>query len=376
LRKTTQIAHSPTPDATASPSLPAPVFHDPVHHIKIFQGDSLEILAAIPENCVDLIFADPPYFLSNNGITCHAGRMVSVNKGDWDKLPGSDLGPARARYDKVHEFNLSWLAACQRVLKPNGTIWVSGTSHVIHSVGFAMQQLGFKLLNDISWVKPNPPPNLSCRYFTHATETIIWAAKNAKSRHTFNYAHMKEINRGKQMKGVWHVYPPAKEEKLFGKHPTQKPVKLLERILQAASNEGDLVLDPFLGSGTTALIALRLSRQILGVDFEQTWIQLALVRLCSDLVQAQISVVCLHFDLDPQPDPMDRSRSLVSRQLKLVQQECRFYFIGASNRRVIFSVAAESLDEAREKFLASGHSDSDALFVIKTETEIYLAQGK
>ena len=139
--------------------------------------------------------------------------MVSVNKGDWDKLPGSELGPARARYDKVHEFNLSWLAACQRVLKPNGTIWVSGTSHVIHSVGFAMQQLGFKLLNDISWVKPNPPPNLSCRYFTHATETIIWAAKNSKSRHTFNYAHMKEINRGKQMKSVWEIVPSTPKTK-------------------------------------------------------------------------------------------------------------------------------------------------------------------
>ena len=154
-------------------ALPAPVFHDAKHHIKISQGDCLDILAAIPPACVDLIFADPPYFLSNNGITCHAGRMVSVNKGQWDKSPGADLGPARDRFDKVHEFNRAWLAACQRVLKPNGTIWVSGTSHIIHSVGFAMQQLGFKLLNDISWVKPNPPPNLSCRYFTHAIYRLL-----------------------------------------------------------------------------------------------------------------------------------------------------------------------------------------------------------
>ena len=167
-------------------SLPAPVFRDDKHHIRIYQGDCLEILAAMPADCVDLIFADPPYFLSNNGITCHAGRMVSVNKGDWDRSRGADAN---------HEFNRAWLAACQRVLKPNGTIWVSGTSHVIHSVGFAMQQLEFKLLNDISWVKPNPPPNLSCRYFTHATETIIWAAKNKKSRHKFNYALMKQIER-------------------------------------------------------------------------------------------------------------------------------------------------------------------------------------
>jgi site-specific DNA-methyltransferase (adenine-specific) len=167
--ETQATAHSATPDLSRRSlgeggALPAPVFHEAKHHIKIFQGDCLDILAAIPESCVDLIFADPPYFLSNNGITCHAGRMVSVNKGQWDVSRGADAN---------HEFNRAWLAACQRVLKPNGTIWVSGTSHVIHSVGFAMQQLGFKLLNDISWVKPNPPPNLSCRYFTHATETII-----------------------------------------------------------------------------------------------------------------------------------------------------------------------------------------------------------
>ena len=143
-----------------SPStLPAPAFEDAKHHLKIYQGDCLDLLPAIPENSVDLVFADPPYFLSNGGITCHAGKMVSVNKGAWDKSRGPDAN---------HDFNTAWLAACQRVLKPNGSIWVSGTSHVIHSVGFALQQLGFKLLNDISWVKPNPPPNLSCRYFTHA----------------------------------------------------------------------------------------------------------------------------------------------------------------------------------------------------------------
>ena len=144
-----------------SPNLPSPAFDDPKHHLRIYHGDCLELLEKIPESSVDLVFADPPYFLSNGGITCHAGKMVSVNKGEWDKSRGPDAN---------HDFNTAWLAAAQRVLKPNGSIWVSGTAHVIHSVGFAMQQLGFKLLNDISWVKPNSPPNLSCRYFTHATE--------------------------------------------------------------------------------------------------------------------------------------------------------------------------------------------------------------
>ncbi len=369
MRKSAQLNPVPA-DSNAESHLPAPVFHDPKHHIKIFQGDCLEILAKIPEACVDLIFADPPYFLSNNGITCHAGRMVSVNKGDWDRSRGADAN---------HEFNRAWLAACQRVLKPNGTIWVSGTSHVIHSVGFAMQQLDFKLLNDISWVKPNPPPNLSCRYFTHATETIIWAAKNKKSRHAFNYKLMKETNRGKQMKSVWEVLPPTREEKLFGKHPAQKPVALLERIILASSNEGDLVLDPFMGSGTTLLSAFRLRRAAYGCEFEFQSVSLALRRICSELVQVEIFVSCLQISVDLVSRSMDRSRCThnriagMSTRFQLVHQELRFHFIGGTKREVIFSVLAESLDEAREKFLASGLSDSSLFFIVKTQTEIYLA---
>jgi len=272
---------------TKSPiKLPAPVFDDPKHHIRLYQGDCLELLALIPESSVDLIFADPPYFLSNGGITCHAGRMVSVNKGDWDKSKGPGAN---------HEFNRAWLAACQRVLKPNGSIWVSGTAHVIHSVGFAMQQLGFKLLNDISWVKPNPPPNLSCRYSTHATETLIWAARDNKSRHTFNYKLMKETNRGKQMKSVWTIPPPEPWEKKFGKHPTQKPVALLERILLASSNEGDLVLDPFCGSGTTLLAAGNLEREATGIEIESKYVEMSVRRL-----QRSMSPRTIHIALEPE----------------------------------------------------------------------------
>ena len=361
------------PEQKAGARLPEPVFHDKKHGIKIYQGDCLDILAAIPEGCIDLIFADPPYFLSNNGITCHAGRMVSVNKGEWDRSRGPDAN---------HEFNRAWLSACQRVLKSNGTIWVSGTSHVIHSVGFAMQQLGFKLLNDVTWVKPNPPPNLSCRYFTHATETLVWAARSAKSKHVFNYELMKKLAGGKQMKSVWTIPPPEAWEKRFGKHPTQKPVALLERILLASSNEGDLVLDPFLGSGTTLLTAFRLHRRALGCDLSLEWLDVSIRRICSDLVQVQTSVFSLDLSLDLVPDPVDRSkcaRSLaeartteMSSRFQLVQQERRFYFIGRSQRKVIFSVLAESLEEARQKFSASGGSESDAIVVVKTETEIYL----
>ena len=360
---------------TKSPiKLPAPVFNDEKHHIRLYQGDSLELLALLPESSVDLIFADPPYFLSNGGITCHAGRMVSVNKGAWDK----SQGPAAN-----HEFNRAWLSACQRILKPNGSLWVSGTAHVIHSVGFAMQQLDFKLLNDISWVKPNPPPNLSCRYFTHATETIIWAARDKKSRHTFNYKLMKETNRGKQMKSVWEIKPPETWEKRFGKHPTQKPLALLERILLASSHEGDLVLDPFSGSGTTALAALRTRRTTIALELSYDYLALTLQRLTPDLIRVELSLTTLQFSLDLFPDPMDRSKCALSRltnraaqvpgPAQLVQQERRFYFIGRTNREVIFIVLADSLEEARQKFRASGRPDSDALFIIKTETQIYLA---
>ncbi len=352
--------------------MPAPVFHDPKHHIKIYHGDCLEILAAIPAETVDLVFADPPYFLSNDGITCHAGRMVSVNKGDWDRSRGPDTN---------HEFNRAWLAACQRVLKPNGTIWVSGTSHVIHSVGFAMQQLGFKLLNDITWVKPNPPPNLSCRYFTHATETVIWAAKNKRSKHTFHYQEMRQLAGGKQMKSVWEILPPDREEKRFGKHPTQKPVALVERILLAASNPGDLVLDPFLGSGTTAVVALRLSRWVFTIERDACCTKLALTRIVAELVFARVFVAVVQNDLDLGGAAVDRSVGRENRPMEppesttLVRRERSYYFVGRNPREVVYSVTAANLEEAWQKFRSSPQAATGVLFVIKTETEIYLAQG-
>jgi site-specific DNA-methyltransferase (adenine-specific) len=370
LSRSTEIL-SATRAAESPARIPAPVFHDPRHHIKIFQGDCLDVLAAMPESCVDLIFADPPYFLSNGGITCHAGRMVSVNKGDWDRSRGPETN---------HEFNRAWLAACQRVLKPNGTIWVSGTSHIIHSVGFAMQQLEFKLLNDITWVKPNPPPNLSCRYFTHSTETIIWAAKNKKSRHTFHYRLMKETAGGRQMKSVWEIYPPAKEEKCFGKHPTQKPVALLERILRASSNEGDLVLDPFMGSGTTSVAAFRFRRRVIGIEMEEGSANLALDRTCAELAGIAVHVACLELGLDLLPRSMDRSSTdgfdtmPAGPLARVVHREQMYYFVGTMPREIVFSIAASSIDEAWQKFRASPRGESAVLFVIKTETEIYLAQ--
>ena len=262
---------------SAPPSPPRLAYRDDERGLWLYHGNCLELLDAIaakyPEGRFDCIFADPPYFLSNGGITCHAGKMVKVDKGDWDKSRGPELN---------HEFNLEWLRRCQRVLKPHGSIWVSGTQHVIFSIGYAMQQLGFKILNDITWEKPNPPPNLSCRYFTHSTETILWAAKNEKSKHCFNYDLMRQTNRGKQMKSVWTMTAPGSDEKTHGKHPTQKPVALVERCILASTNEGDFVLDPFLGGGTTAVAAVRNARRCVGIEADGDHIALSMKRVKSE----------------------------------------------------------------------------------------------
>ena len=261
------------------------IFEDSRAGVRLYQGNCLDLmdsmLKSYPAGRFDLIFADPPYFLSNGGITCRAGRMVKVDKGAWDKSSGPELN---------HEFNQAWLSRCQRLLRPDGTLWVSGTHHVIHSVGFAMQQLGMKILNDITWEKPNPPPNLSCRYFTHAGETIIWAAKNERTRHTFNYGTMKSLNGGKQMKSVWRIPAPKQGEKTHGKHPTQKPTGLLERIILSSSNEGDVVFDPFSGSSTTGVAAIRAGRSFIGCELEEEFLALSKARLAAALEESRLDI--------------------------------------------------------------------------------------
>jgi site-specific DNA-methyltransferase (adenine-specific) len=285
---------SPIPEGHSTPT---PAFHDEARGLWLYHANSLELLddlaAEFPAGQFDCIFADPPYFLSNGGITCHSGKRVKVDKGDWDKSQGAD---------ENHNFNRAWLSRCQKVLKPDGTIWVSGTHHVILSIGFAMQQLGFKILNDIAWEKPNPPPNLSCRYFTHSTETVLWAARNEKSKHFFDYQAMRHVT-GKQMKTVWRrdefppdrvdlksiwtIPAPGRDEKLLGKHPTQKPVALIERCLLASTREGDRVLDPFLGGGTTAVACLRLKRRCVGVESDAANLDLSIKRIIAETSNAE-----------------------------------------------------------------------------------------
>ena len=232
------------------------------------KGNCLELLPNINFK-FDMIFADPPYFLSNGGISVQSGKQVSVDKGDWDKSQG---------FEKDNDFNKQWLSLCREKLTDNGTIWVSGTFHNIFSVAQSMTELGFKILNCITWQKNNPPPNLSCRFFTHSTEFILWAKKSEKSKHYFNYELMKAINGGTQMRDVWTLPAIAKWEKSCGKHPTQKPLPLLARIILASTKENDWILDPFSGSGTTGIAATILGRRFLGLEQEFEFLDMSKAR--------------------------------------------------------------------------------------------------
>lgn len=240
----------------------------------LYNGDSLEIMSRLPDNCIDMIFADPPYMLSNDGFSCQNGKMVSVNKGKWDKSKG---------FEDDLLFHETWLKQCHRILKAEGTLWVSGTYHSIYQCGFLIQKLGYHILNDIAWFKPNAAPNLSCRFFTASHETLIWARKDKKAKHIFNYSAMKNgkfpedsIKKDEtQMRSVWSIPTPPPSEKEFGKHPTQKPLSLLKRIVASSTNKGAIILDPFNGGGTTGIASKIIgNRQYIGIDMNKEYLEL------------------------------------------------------------------------------------------------------
>lgn len=238
------------------------------HDFNLLHGDTFELLPQFNFK-FDMIFADPPYFLSSGGISIHSGKVVCVDKGNWDKSMSQD---------DINSFNLKWLSLCREKLKDNGTIWISGTYHNIFSVANCLTQLGYKILNVITWEKTCPPPNISCRYFTYSTEFIIWARKSAKIAHCFNYKLMKELNGNKQMTDVWKLPAIGKWEKSCGKHPTQKPIGVLARLIQASTEPGAWILDPFCGSGTTGIAANLLGRRFLGIEMEDEFLALSKAR--------------------------------------------------------------------------------------------------
>lgn len=244
---------------------------------ELYHGDSLKLLKKFPDGSVDMVFADPPYFLSNGGISVKSGKMVIVDKGEWDKSNGFDNDAA---------FFDAWIGEIKRILKPSGTIWISGTYHSIYLCGYILGKHDYKILNDIAWYKPNAAPNLSRRYFTASHETILWAKPDKKARHTFNYDltrdgdwpedKMKVPN--KQMRSVWSINSVPPSEKKHGKHPTQKPLKLLERIVLSSTNPGDVILDPFTGSSTTGLASRKHGRKFIGIDIEKEYLDLSIKR--------------------------------------------------------------------------------------------------
>lgn len=242
-----------------------PFYKSPDRNFTLIKGDCIELLNQFDFK-FDMVFADPPYHLSNGGISIQSGKMVSVNKGIWDKSQG---------FEEDYKFDKEWLTACREKLKSNGTIWVSGTYHNIFSIARCLTELNFKILNCITWVKTNPPPNLSCRYFTYSAEYILWARKEQKTPHYYNYDLMKRINGGTQMRDVWTLPAISKWEKVQGKHPTQKPLCVMTRIIQASTQPGAWILDPFTGSSTTGIAASLLDRRFLGIDLEERFLELS-----------------------------------------------------------------------------------------------------
>jgi site-specific DNA-methyltransferase (adenine-specific) len=242
-----------------------PYFKSDDNNFCLLHGDSLDLLPQIDFK-FDMVFADPPYFLSNGGLSIQNGEIVSVNKGEWDKSFG---------FDYINDFNRKWLSLVREKMKDDATIWISGTMHNIFSVGQILTELGFKILNVITWEKTNPPPNFSCRYFTYSTEQIIWARKNEKTPHYFNYELMKKLNADKQMKDVWKLPAIQPWEKSCVKHPTQKPLSVLTRLILASTKPDAWILDPFTGSSTTGISANLLNRRFVGIDKELEFLEIS-----------------------------------------------------------------------------------------------------
>lgn len=279
------VAESAVAGRSPPPLVALPKYYD-AKVAALYLGDAVQTMAQLPAAAFDIVFADPPYGLSNGGMSCHAGRRVSVNKGEWDKSRG-----AQGDFD----FHRQWINACRRLLKDDGSLWVSGTYHSIYACGFALQQGGWHILNDITWYKPNAAPHLACRMFAASHESLVWARKDKKAKHYFDYALMRNNDwngdiikkPNKQMRSVWAINTPPPREKIHGKHPTQKPLALLERVVLSSSRKGGMVLDPFCGSATTGVAAVRHGRRFVGIDNSREYLDNHAIPRLSDELRAK-----------------------------------------------------------------------------------------
>ncbi len=233
----------------------------------LYNDDCIKVMKTLTNESVDVVFADPPYFLSNGGKSISSGKIVSVNKGEWDK---------KENYDDVEKFTTDWINECYRVLKNKSSIWITGTSHNIFVIKRIMEKVGFRIINIIIWKKVDPPPLIYKNKFRFSYEFIIWADKG--KGHIFNYDYLYNIN-NKEMEDVWVLPSVSMKEKEFGYHPTQKPECLLERIILCSSYKGQIILDPFMGSGTTCFVAKKLYREFIGIEKEEKYFDIALKRI-------------------------------------------------------------------------------------------------
>jgi len=330
----------------------------------LVQGDCMKVMPHINHK-FDMVFADPPYFLSNNGLSIQNGKIVSVNKGKWDKSKG---------FDYINSFNRNWLKHVRDLMKEDATIWISGTMHNIFSIGQLLTELDFKILNIITWQKTNPPPNFSCRYFTYSTEQIIWARKSKKVPHYYNYELMKELNGNKQMKDVWSLPAISKWEKSCGKHPTQKPLSVLTRLILASTKPNAWILDPFAGSSTTGIAANLSNRRFVGIDQEKEYLEISKKRkaeieslVIAETYRKKISgfISNNQFEkfLETEPKPIEKVALGFCRKkdISKLEQTDKFYFHAIEQGNFIQDFPTEILD-AKKLFLYQGGRGKPLLF--------------
>lgn len=325
----------------------------------LYKGDCATLCRQLPENTIDCIFADPPYFLSTgNGKVRIKDRIISFDKGDWDRVRSME---------EVHEFNTNWISSCRQVLKSNGTIWVSGTYHNIFDVATCLQEQNFKILNIIVWQKSDPPTTITDQRFNFSAEYIIWARREERTTHFFNYDLLKSMNRGIHMPDVWRLPSVGIWEKRCGKHPTQKPLRLLYRIILACTHEGDTILDPFAGSCTTGIAANMLGRKFIGIDQSEEFLKLGIRR--HDEIQDPMTAKKMLGKMKENPEEVTVLVNHASKEkrLKMIETGICYLRAGESNGSLQITPGFERMryvllhtngEEAQLFHLSKGHEGS------------------
>lgn len=300
----------------------------------LLHGNCMTELPLI-DGAVDMIFADPPYFLSSGKGSVKVGnRFVNFDKGSWDRVRSKE---------EVYQFNYQWLSLCKEKLKSNGTIWVTGTYHNIFEVANCMKDLGFKILNMVVWQKSDPPKTLTNQRFNFSAEYIIWARKYENVPHYFNYELMETLNGGVHMPDVWKLSAPGTWEKTCGKHPTQKPLRLLYRIILASTREGETVLDPFAGSCTTGIAAKLLGRKFIGIEQEEKYIELGKKRIKELTDEKRASQLMLRMSENPEEVQVLVNHVRSSLQTLMIEKGITYMRAGDSKGSILVTPGFERM---------------------------------